>query len=242
MKKIVVFTLLFFSWSLCFGAYEKSAEVQYKTDSGWSDIYNVEVNFLMGSELNESTNSLKYSPYSLYAVIFWNDTGNASVIKIEGLNTCYGTVKKDCIDNRIYDWEGKDKKGRVWNICTGSYCTKKTNDYSYNSVDDDDYSNYSTSGYYSSDSSRSWMNAGIVISIIGAFGLLAGSAIPLFAEEDSHYDAALITIGVSGGVTIIGLTFMLGAAIAAKQYALYDDGDTKITINPLNPMGFKVEF
>ena len=242
MRKSILFLAILLTWSLCFGAYKKSAEVQYKTGDGWSDVYHVEVNFLMGSELNKSTNSFKYSSYSLYAVIFWNDTGNASVIEIEGLNTCYETVKKDCIENKTFDWEGKDEKGRLWNICTSSYCTKKTNKYSYSGTNDDNYSDYSTTKYSHSDSSRAWMNAGVIITVVGAFGLLAGAAIPLFAEEDSHYDASTITLGVSGGVTLIGLTFMLGASIAAKRYAFYDDGKTKITINPLYPIGFEVEF
>lgn len=243
MKKCFIFLVILFFWSFCFGTYKKSAEVQYKTSDGWSDVYNVEVNFLMGSELNKSTNSLKYSSYSLYAVIFWNDTGSASVIEIEGLNTCYETVKKDCIENKTFDWEGKDEKGRLWNICTSSYCTEKTNNYSYNGTDDDDYSDYSTTKKYSySDSSRAWMNAGVVISVIGLVGMAFSPMPVLFSEEDSAYDATFITLGVTSGVAFIGLTFMLGAAISAKQYALYDDGDTKITINPLYPMGLKIEF
>lgn len=101
--------------------HNQTCVVKYKTQEGWSKKYTVEVTFLSGLELNNATNSYKYSSYALYAVIFWQQD-QASVIKISNLLTCGETVEKDCISNVILDLNGVDQDGDVWNICVSQFC------------------------------------------------------------------------------------------------------------------------
>ena len=69
----------------------RGAKVKYQTQNGWSKLYTVETIFLTGYELNTATNSINYSAYSVYAVIFW-DQDEASVIKLSTILLCGSEV------------------------------------------------------------------------------------------------------------------------------------------------------
>jgi hypothetical protein len=64
------------------------------TKEGWSKKYTVDVTFISGSELNEATNSFKYSSFSIYAVIFWSQE-QVTLIKLSSFLTCGTEVDKN---------------------------------------------------------------------------------------------------------------------------------------------------
>jgi hypothetical protein len=101
--------------------YMQTCVARYKTQDGWSKKYSVDVTFISGSELNETTRSFKYSLFSIYAVIFWGE-GQASVIKLTTFLSCGTTVDKNCIINTIGDLKGKDQDDDEWKICVSDYC------------------------------------------------------------------------------------------------------------------------
>jgi hypothetical protein len=98
-----------------------SATVKYMKETGWSKKYDVEVTFMSGYELNQATNSFKYSTSSTYATIFWGD-GQATVIKLTSLMLCGMEVDCSCVSNKVSDMQGFDQDGDKWNICVGSFC------------------------------------------------------------------------------------------------------------------------
>jgi hypothetical protein len=122
MKKLVfILTAILL---LCFKAeakYTQTCVARYMTQEGWSKKYTVDVTFISGSELNEATNSFKYSSFSVYAVIFWGE-GQATVIKLSTFLSCGTTVDKNCITNTIGDLKGKDQDDDEWKICVSDYC------------------------------------------------------------------------------------------------------------------------
>ena len=91
------------------------------TKDGWSKKYTVNVSFYSGSELNKATNSFKYSSFSVYAIIFW-DNEEATVIKISSFLICSEIVDSDCITNTVGDLKGADQDGDSWKICISDYC------------------------------------------------------------------------------------------------------------------------
>ncbi|MNK96494.1 hypothetical protein D3C87_1167770 [compost metagenome] len=101
--------------------YNQTCIVRYTTEEGWSKKYTVDVTFISGTELNEATNSYKYSSYSIYGVIFWGE-GRASVIKISNFLSCGSEVTKSCITNTYGDIKGKDQDDDEWKICVSDYC------------------------------------------------------------------------------------------------------------------------
>ncbi|MCG2611816.1 hypothetical protein LZZ90_09900 [Flavobacterium sp. SM15] len=122
MKKKIQFVILFLLITLnTFAKYTQTCTVKYMTQDGWSKKYVVDVNFLTGSELNDATNSYKYSSYSTYAVIFWGE-GQASVIKLTSYTGCGYEVDKSCITNTYTDLKGKDQEDTEWKICVSDYC------------------------------------------------------------------------------------------------------------------------
>jgi hypothetical protein len=96
-------------------------QARYMTETGWSKRYVVEVTFMTGQELNEATNSHRFSMFSVYATIFWGE-GQATVIKLSSHLICGTEVSKSCIKNSISDLKGKDQDGDDWKICVSDYC------------------------------------------------------------------------------------------------------------------------
>lgn len=117
---IVLFFGLFFS-TQAEASCRREATVKYQTRSGWSKSYAVKVNFMSGNELNQATNSLDYSSFSVYAIIFWGEN-QVSVIKLKGPLLCGSEVTCSCIDNTVFDLQGYDQKSDKWNICLGDLC------------------------------------------------------------------------------------------------------------------------
>ena len=116
MKKIlatILFLLLIVSANaLC----TKRCYVSYQTRSGWSKYYWVKVNFMTGSELNDATNSFRYSSFSNYAVIFW-DQGECSIIKISTMLLTSWEFDCSVLDLGIGDLKGTDQDGDSWKLC-----------------------------------------------------------------------------------------------------------------------------
>jgi len=122
MKKLtLILTIALFLNFKAEAKYTQTCVVRYMTQEGWSKKYTVDVTFISGSELNEATNSFKYSSFSVYAVIFWGE-GQASVIKLSTFLSCGTTVDKNCITNTISDLKGKDQDDVEWKICVSDYC------------------------------------------------------------------------------------------------------------------------
>ena len=124
MKKTKFLLLLFFfiiSTNFLYSKCRRIAEVKYQTESGWSKKYQIEVTFISGSELNDATNSYKFSSSSNYVVIFWEE-GKATIIKLSTSLLCGFNISCDCIDNSITDFKGYDQDGDLWNICINDMC------------------------------------------------------------------------------------------------------------------------
>ncbi|MCC9019002.1 hypothetical protein [Flavobacterium lipolyticum] len=121
MKKKLLFIAFIFITLNASAKYVQTCTVRYMTQDGWSKKYVIEVTFLTGSELNEATNSYKYSSYSTYGVIFWGNK-KASVIKLISYTLCGSEVDKDCITNTYSDLKGKDQDDDEWKICVSDYC------------------------------------------------------------------------------------------------------------------------
>jgi hypothetical protein len=120
-KSIFIIATIFLLSFNAEAKYTQTCVTRYMTQDGWSKKYTVDVTFISGSELNEATNSYKYSSYSVYAVIFWGE-GQASVIKISNYLSCGSKVDKNCITNTYGDIKGKDQDGDEWKICVSDYC------------------------------------------------------------------------------------------------------------------------
>lgn len=95
------------------------AKVKYEANYGWSKLYTVDVTFMSGSELNSTTSTFNYSPYNVYAIIFWNND-QATVIKLT--LTTISNVTCSFIENQILDLQGYDQDGDKWNVCLKSIC------------------------------------------------------------------------------------------------------------------------
>jgi uncharacterized membrane protein len=233
------FLLLIFSWNLCFAEYRKNAYVQYKVKDGWSDQYRLEVIFAQGSELNKSTGSYKYSSYSLYALIFWNNEGSVSVIKLDGYNSCGLQANKDCIDSHFSDWEGTDQQERSWNICTGNYCPVKSGDYGYIPK----YSsneNYTSQSYKSNSGTRHWINAGLIIMLVGFIVLDVG--LLLYVMDEEQETPGLITMAVGGGLMTLGPLLMLGDVNSGSQHSENNFYERKKLVQSSKTFGLSFRF
>lgn len=110
----VILSFVQFSDAKC----RQRAKIKYKTSSGWSKYYDVEVTFVSGKELNTATNSYSYQGPA-YAVIFW-EQNEATVIELDML---YPGVEISCdFINGLFELKGKDQDGDYWKICTGDFC------------------------------------------------------------------------------------------------------------------------
>lgn len=124
MKKVLLLILTLFYVALnskTDAKCVKQGTVKYEKQEGWSNKYTVEITFMTGDELNKSTETIDYSFYSNYALIFWGE-GRASIIKLNSYLLCGLEVTCACIDNNILDLQGFDQDGDKWNICLSAYC------------------------------------------------------------------------------------------------------------------------
>jgi len=98
------------------------AQVRYDTSEGQSEWYKVDVIFITGSELNSATNSIRYSMFKNYAVIFWAKD-EASVIRLDEptLIGCGMTFESSCLP-LFGKMKGPDQQGRTWEVCTATFC------------------------------------------------------------------------------------------------------------------------
>lgn len=117
---LIILTILFSNFKV-FSKCSRKAKVKYLQENSWSKEYYLDVTFLKGSELNNATNSFKYSIYSDYAVIFWSQ-GQASVIQLSTYLICGYEISCDCLSNTIIALKGEDQDGDIWNICLDEYC------------------------------------------------------------------------------------------------------------------------
>lgn len=123
MKKLIfllVATVFLFNFK-AEAKYTQTCQARYMTQDGWSKKYTVDITFLSGSELNNATNSYRYSSYSVYAIIFWGP-GQASVIKLSSYLYCGSEVDKNCITSTFSDLKGRDQDGDEWKICVSDFC------------------------------------------------------------------------------------------------------------------------
>ena len=100
--------------------YVQTAKVRYETREGQSQWQTMDVQFLMGAELNLATSSLRYNGMKPYAVIFFGQ-GQAAVIEIDGYIFCSLEFDRGCLPLNG-NMQGKDQDGTVWKICTSDYC------------------------------------------------------------------------------------------------------------------------
>ncbi|MEK7224262.1 MAG: hypothetical protein AAB221_01080 [Bacteroidota bacterium] len=121
MKKLVLIALFFLFFSNLYAKYRQVCTAQYMTQEGWSKKYQIEVTFMTGYELNNATNTYKYSMYSVYAIIFWAQ-GQASVIKLTNFFVCGLETNKNCITSVIGNLKGSDQDGDEWKICKDDFC------------------------------------------------------------------------------------------------------------------------
>src|ERR1041384_3732847 len=101
--------------------YVQTCNIKYKTESGWSKYYTVEVTFMTGSELNKATTTWNYDTWTVYSIIWWANS-QCTVISLSSYLLCGTEVTQTCIANNIYNLEGKDRDGTSWEICTKGTC------------------------------------------------------------------------------------------------------------------------
>lgn len=121
MKKSILVFLLAIVWANANAKYRQVCLAQYETEYGWSKQYQVEVTFMTGNELNIATGRYSYTPYSVYAIIFWGE-GQATVIKMSNYFACGLETNKTCIQSAWGYLKGLDQDGDAWRICKDSYC------------------------------------------------------------------------------------------------------------------------
>lgn len=96
------------------------AKVRYQTESGLSAWVPTNVTVIAGMELNEATNSIRYSALHNYAVVFFTQH-QAAVIELSNFMVCGATVEEWCLP-AIGNLRGADTEGRPWEICTHDLC------------------------------------------------------------------------------------------------------------------------
>lgn len=106
--------------SLAVARVTTTAKVRYETQSGPSQWYDMEVNFLTGQELNTATTSFSYSVLSSYAAIFFGQ-GRAAMIQLSNVLYCGASFTTSCLPG-FGNLRGSDQEGREWEICTQSFC------------------------------------------------------------------------------------------------------------------------
>ncbi|MDX9932171.1 MAG: hypothetical protein RB294_06270 [Bacteroidales bacterium] len=87
----------------------------------WSNVYNLNIRFYSGYELNESSGSILFNPISIIAIVDWANGGH-SVITISNwiTNLKYITKNEVLFDNstgaKIQKIVGYDKEFNYWEI------------------------------------------------------------------------------------------------------------------------------
>jgi hypothetical protein len=110
VKKLYVLAALLAMFSTSATASERAQVcARYQTEAGWSDSYKVEATITKGSDLNRATSSFDYNAFATYVVIFWS-RDEVSVIEMDWPYVTY------------MDSDGKDQRGRKWQVRKGSIC------------------------------------------------------------------------------------------------------------------------
>jgi hypothetical protein len=65
---------------------ERFVQIAYWTQTGWSDYYTREVEFVTGKELNASTKTLDFDIFAAYALV-WFANDEVAIIKLSPLTT-----------------------------------------------------------------------------------------------------------------------------------------------------------
>ena len=106
MKACVL--ILFFALAICCNGQAAERKTVCATYKPTNRSYKVEATLLMGSELNQKTNSFDYVSFSKYVVIFWKEN-QTSIIE---LDFSFGPGP--------FGTDGKDQQGREWEISTST--------------------------------------------------------------------------------------------------------------------------
>ncbi|MFO1349122.1 MAG: hypothetical protein U1F12_11150 [Pseudomonadales bacterium] len=110
MKRFVLLAILIISAFNASAGQRVEICATYMQKYGWSKIYTVEANLMLGNELNVATQTFDYQPYSKYVVIFWAQ-GQASIIE---LSMPYLNA---------FPSVGEDQQGRTWKVAImGASC------------------------------------------------------------------------------------------------------------------------
>lgn len=86
-----------------------SERIEICAKQGRGKGYQVPATLIDGSELNSKTNTVRFTSFAKYVVIFW-DEGQASIIEL------------DLPYLSILGTDGRDQEGRKWQISTSSIC------------------------------------------------------------------------------------------------------------------------
>lgn len=81
MKKTIIFITLILFIFTCNASIKRICHVQYQNNGSWSQIYQMEVTFLTGLELNQATSSSTFSNESIYGIL-WFSNGGCAILKI----------------------------------------------------------------------------------------------------------------------------------------------------------------
>ena len=119
--------LLFAFTQICNAKYVQTCKVKYRNQGSSSEVYEIEVTFMKGSELNDATSSYSYTSYASYAIIFWSED-QVSTIKLDS-DKCGGIYNSsECDYNDFHGLmdtgyiKGTDSDGRNWKICYDNDC------------------------------------------------------------------------------------------------------------------------
>ena len=83
------------------------------TYSNTGKSYKVQGQIYKGTELNQSTSSFDYSPFSTYVVIFWSQ-GQASIIELGFFLGGLSPFGSSGTDQRGYEWKIKEGHTYCW--------------------------------------------------------------------------------------------------------------------------------
>lgn len=107
--------------------YVQTCNVKYKQKDVWSKVYEIQVTFMSGSELNEEKTGYGYSTYDSYAIISWLDEQVITIklsedkcgILIESPDCSYSDFHS-LFDNGYVT--GSDMEEKEWKICYNNDC------------------------------------------------------------------------------------------------------------------------
>lgn len=79
-KKIIFIALILFTFT-CQASIKRICQVQYNSNNSWSQIYQIEITFLTGLELNHMAKTNIFSNESIYGIV-WFSNGGCAILKI----------------------------------------------------------------------------------------------------------------------------------------------------------------